>query len=150
MFWRLKGCNRCTGDLVMEEDSWRCWQCGHYYYPNVSQPSAHSSEPVSARQSHSFGRKKNGYGERADRNINSMIRAKRTSDESWWTRNQRIITFLDGGWPVRDIALVTGRGARQIRVVREKLIDLRVQAEVYRHRNLSNVLIEARFPRPSI
>ena len=34
MSWRLKSCNRCLGDLVNEDDEWRCMQCGHYYYPN--------------------------------------------------------------------------------------------------------------------
>ena len=26
---RLKGCNRCRGDLILEEDIWLCLQCGN-------------------------------------------------------------------------------------------------------------------------
>ena len=31
MFW-LKGCDKCGGDLFMEEDDWQCLQCGTYQY----------------------------------------------------------------------------------------------------------------------
>ena len=31
MFW-LKGCDKCNGDLFMEEDDWQCLQCGSYQY----------------------------------------------------------------------------------------------------------------------
>lgn len=130
MLWHLKSCGRCSGDLALEEDFWRCWQCGHHYYPKVFQRSEHPSEADSpSPQGHDLRRRKNGYGGRADKNINSMIRAKFVSDERWWTRNQRIIAYLDGGWPVREIALVTERGPRQIRVIRERLADLRAHAE---------------------
>ena len=33
MFCQLKNCRKCLGDLVLDGDEWRCWQCGHYYYP---------------------------------------------------------------------------------------------------------------------
>ena len=26
--WRLKGCSRCGGDLLMEDGEWVCLQCG--------------------------------------------------------------------------------------------------------------------------
>ena len=31
MFW-LKGCDKCGGDLFMQEDDWQCLQCGTYQY----------------------------------------------------------------------------------------------------------------------
>ncbi len=31
MFW-LKGCEKCGGDLFMEEADWQCLQCGTYRY----------------------------------------------------------------------------------------------------------------------
>ena len=34
MLCRLKGCDRCTGDLVMDEAEWKCIQCGRYYAVN--------------------------------------------------------------------------------------------------------------------
>ena len=32
MAWRFKGCKRCTGDLVLVDAEWRCFQCGRYYF----------------------------------------------------------------------------------------------------------------------
>ena len=31
--YKFKDCAKCRGDLVLEGDEWRCWQCGTYYYP---------------------------------------------------------------------------------------------------------------------
>jgi hypothetical protein len=36
MLWRFKSCGKCGGDLIAEDDEWRCVHCGRYYYPNVS------------------------------------------------------------------------------------------------------------------
>ena len=33
MLCKLKACRKCDGDLILDGDEWRCWQCGHYYYP---------------------------------------------------------------------------------------------------------------------
>ena len=63
------------------------------------------------------------------RNINAVIQAKRRSRERWWADNRQIITYLDQGHSVREIAALTLRGQRQIRTVRERLADLRVQSE---------------------
>ena len=30
--YRLKTCPMCQGDLFHEDEEWRCFQCGHYYY----------------------------------------------------------------------------------------------------------------------
>ena len=54
-----------------------------------------------------------------------MIRAKNLSDAKWWGRNWDIIAYLDEGRPVGEIAMITARGQRHIRVVRERLADLR-------------------------
>ena len=54
-----------------------------------------------------------------------MIRAKQVSDERWWARNREIIGYLDQGLSVREVAKRANRGERQIRVVRERLYDLR-------------------------
>ncbi len=32
---KFKDCSKCKGDLVLDGDEWRCWQCGTYYYPHV-------------------------------------------------------------------------------------------------------------------
>ena len=35
MLCKLKACWKCAGDLVLDGDEWRCWQCGRYY-PQLS------------------------------------------------------------------------------------------------------------------
>ena len=62
---------------------------------------------------------------RSARDINSIIAAKTQSDDRSWKRNKDIIRHLDEGHTVRDISFLIGRGQRQIRVIRERLNDLR-------------------------
>ena len=70
-------------------------------------------------------RRRTAYGARAARNINAVIRAKQASDQRWWSRNRYVIECLDRGLSVREVAHLAGRGERQIRVIRERLTDLR-------------------------
>ena len=128
MLCKLKACWKCAGDLVLDGDEWRCWQCGHYYYPkplfsdlspDVADAERHRT--VAGRMIAVHGR----AGRRAARDINSVIAAKDRSDHRWWARNQSIIRFLDEGRTVREISALIGRGQRQIRVIRERLNDLR-------------------------
>lgn len=148
MFCYFKGCTRCDGDLIFDEGDWRCWQCGQYYYaiPDASaeesypqpldeQPTSGPQDsasdyltgPMPEEEGHRSRRR--GYGARAERNINSVVRAKATSDERWWARNRQIIEYLDRGVSVREVARLVGKGERQIRVVRERLTDLRAATE---------------------
>ena len=127
MLLRLKSCGRCSGDLVLEEDDWRCWQCGHYYYPYILQlvdPLAEAGSPSAV--GHGRGRRRKWpYAGMPDRDVNSLIRAKNTSEDRWWARNKHIVAYLDEGRRVWEIALLTARSPRQIRSVRERLSDLR-------------------------
>ena len=44
----LKGCVKCEGDLFLEDDDWRCLQCGKYYYaPELVQFLRFQQDPVS-------------------------------------------------------------------------------------------------------
>ena len=131
MLWRFKGCSRCVGDLILEEDVWKCLQCGHYHYPDVPQlveaglgESAHL-----AHKDDGQAMTRPRYRGREDRDINSIIRAKILGDEKWWARNRQVIGYLNEGRPVREIALLTAKGPRQIRVVRERLNDIRAPVE---------------------
>ena len=65
------------------------------------------------------------YGARAQRNINAVVKAKQLSGERWWHRNREIIDALDRGLSVREAATLFDRGERQIRVIRERLAELR-------------------------
>ena len=124
----LKSCRKCGGDLVLDEDEWRCWQCGRYYYP-LPPPTDHRPVadkpvrvlvPVGEAVNVGFRR-----GRRAARDINSVISAKARSEHLWWRRNRETIRLLDEGRTVREVAVLLSRGSRQIRVVRERLNDLR-------------------------
>ena len=74
MLCLIKSCLRCGGDLVMDEEDWRCVQCAHYYYggrpnngthyPSSERPAAPSAvfspgndggslEPEPQREGHS-------------------------------------------------------------------------------------------------
>ena len=35
--FRLKACQKCRGDLVLDEGDWLCLQCGRYYYTGLYQ-----------------------------------------------------------------------------------------------------------------
>ena len=122
--WRFKGCTRCSGDLVTEEDLWICFQCGRRYYPKASQ-SVEVPQVINAQMSAAHGgrRKRRPGGGIAGRNINSLVLAQQMSDERWWANNREIIAYLEEGRPVREIAGLTDRGSRLIREVRQKLAD---------------------------
>ena len=132
MFCQLKSCQKCSGDLILDGDEWRCWQCGQHYYPRILQ----EERSVEPPPSDSLGpmewmekpRRLRGRCGRAVRNINSLIVAKDRSDERWWARNSEIIRYLDEGLSVREISALVGRGERQVRVVRERLNDVRASS----------------------
>jgi hypothetical protein len=58
-----------------------------------------------------------------------VISAKVRSEHLWWRRNRETIRLLDEGRTVREISVLLGRGSRQIRIVRERLNDLRTIGE---------------------
>lgn len=132
MFCQLKSCEKCSGDLVLDGEDWRCWQCGTYYYakpPVMDLP----PEPESARVSYDemtvLARPRRQRARRRTMtNINSVIMAKERSDQRWWTKNQVIIDFLNSGHSVREISVMVGKGQRQIRGVQERLRDLTLAA----------------------
>ena len=72
MLMNLASCLKCKGDLLHEDDEWRCLQCGHYYYPE----SPHAPETDSA---HEWIRRPSGGI--AGRNINAFITAQNRRDK---------------------------------------------------------------------
>ena len=76
---QLKSCHKCGGDLVLDEDEWRCWQCGQYYYPN---PARVDLPPRITGQERSKGEftamassGRRGSRNRSPRHVNSLIMA---------------------------------------------------------------------------
>ncbi len=132
MLCKLKSCRKCGGDLVLDEDEWRCWQCGRYYYPL---PPPSDLRPVADKPVRVLVLVGNAVNagfrrdRRATRDINSRISAKARSEHQWWRRNRETIRLLDEGRTVREIAVLLGRGSRQVRIVRERLNDLRTIGE---------------------
>jgi hypothetical protein len=145
MLCHFRGCRKCGGDLVFDEGYWKCWQCAEYHYPRCNKPldllqvepqeeekgpegcpEDASFEGGTAKES-STKKRRRTYGPRRTRDINTVIRAKRVSDERWRSRNQQIIEYLDKGLSIKEIAELTARGPRQIRGIRERLYDLRAE-----------------------
>ena len=155
MLCRFKKCGRCGGDLVLDEADWRCVQCAHYYYARPGstgheresgRPEAgavsgqgaadlreyHTLSPVSGaeRPAGPRGRRSSGGRPRSLRNINSLIEANSVGEAKWYAHNDEVIRYLDQGLSVREIAQLADRGQRQIRIVRERLAELRATGSV--------------------
>ena len=127
MAWRLKGCGACGGDLTQEDDAWRCWQCGRYRYTDIHRPQHRWEElrKQHRKQASAVFRVTRAHAGLAGANINGILRLRELRERRWWNRNRQVIDYLDEGRTVREISTLTHRGARQIRVVRERLTDIR-------------------------
>ena len=133
MLCHLKECQKCQGDLVLDGEEWRCWQCGHYYYPNIPELQLEGPDTMAMADSADLvgGKARRRRRSRwAVRDINNLIFAKDRSEKRWWDRNSDLIRLLDNGKTVKEIAATAGRSERQIRVIREQLNDLRAVAEM--------------------
>ncbi len=132
MLCKFKGCTKCNGDLVLDGDEWRCWQCGTYYYPKEPVMDLPLESQMSIQELPDADCEPEPRRVRARRrtmtNINSVIQAKERSESRWWSKNQDIIDRLKEGYSVRDISDLVGKGQRQIRGVQERLKDLSLAA----------------------
>lgn len=132
MLCKFKDCAKCQGDLVLDGDEWRCWQCGTYCYPNepvMDLPSESAvSEPVLQDVEYEGESRRVRARRRTMININSVIMAKERSENRWWTKNRDIIERLNQVYSVRDISVSVGKCQRQIRGVRERLNGMALAA----------------------
>ena len=128
MLCLLKNCRKCSGDLILDGDEWRCWQCGQCYYPMSESPDALEEPPnpemVAAGGEGVLGETRTRV-RRSPRNLNSRIIARDFSDNRWWDRNRDVIKYLDQGLSVREISGLVSHGELQVRIIRERLHDLR-------------------------
>lgn len=128
MIYLFKGCGKCCGDLVQDGDEWRCFQCGCVYYPQTltmeRQPAAADFERSDTVDVTGVDRKR-PVVRRTARHLNPVLAATRFNEEQWWAKNETVIYHLDQGKNVQEISEIVGQGPRQIRVVRERLRDLR-------------------------
>ena len=128
MQFLFKRCTKCMGDLIQEDDEWRCLQCGRVYYPECSPMEMRL--PVADREDREFTLEVGVHRERrkvrrSARHLNFGVECTRDNEEKWFDKNRQVIDHLDRGKKVREIAEIVGQGPRQIRVVRERLRDLR-------------------------
>ena len=122
----MENCGKCGGSVFKEVDEWRCWQCGRYYYvrldfmdfPDMDRSRAMSDDSDSGHRTR-----------RSVRSINSRIAAGESSNLQWWSRNRDVIRCLEQGLSIREIAIGLELGERQVRVVRQRLDDLRASTE---------------------
>ena len=123
-----KGCGKCEGDLLMDTDEWRCFQCRRVYCP-ARTPEEQQLDRTGFQESSAVS-KDSGRPKvrRSARHLNPVVAASKANEEQWWNKNQQVIFHLDQGKKVREIAEIVGKGARQIWVVRERLRDLRSAA----------------------
>jgi hypothetical protein len=125
MLYLFKGCGKCDGDLLMDTDEWRCFQCGRVYYP-ARTPEEQRSDRVAIQGSIAVDSDlERPKLRQSASHLNPLVAATRSNEEQWWNKNQQVIFHLDQGKKVREIAEIVGKGPRQVRVVRERLRDLR-------------------------
>ena len=128
MLYLFKACGKCGGDLLQDSDEWHCFQCGHVYYPQHSRMELPVEAPNVEEQDFAFepvdsqARRKI---RRSARHLNPSLESTRSHEKKWLKKNRQVIYHLDQGKKVREIAEIVGKGPRQIRVVRERLRDLR-------------------------
>ena len=126
MLCLLKNCRKCNGDLILDGEEWRCWQCGQYYYPRSLDPREEPLNPgLAAAAGENVDGDKRTRVRRSPRNLNSRILARDRGDSRWWERNRDVVKYLDQGLSVREISTLVSHGERQVRIIRERLHDLR-------------------------
>ncbi|MFP6634394.1 MAG: hypothetical protein VCB79_00540, partial [Dehalococcoidia bacterium] len=107
MLWLLKSCWKCSGNLILDGDEWRCRQCSQYYYPMSESPDTLEEPPnpemVVAGGEGVLGETRTRV-RRSPRNLNSRIIARDRSDNRWWDRNRDVVKYLDQGLSVREIS----------------------------------------------
>jgi len=138
MLVRFKACAKCQGDLLPDEEDWKCLQCGARYYseppvndeppdPPVPPENDGDSKPVSVRRS-SGGR----YGNFLPRSakINSLIDNRTRSVQEWIERHQEEIRYFFDGLSNQEIAEILAKDTRQVKRDRERFDDLYANGEI--------------------
>ncbi|MCH2509779.1 MAG: hypothetical protein MK109_05910 [Dehalococcoidia bacterium] len=125
MLYLFKGCGKCEGDLLMDTDEWRCFQCRRVYYPARTPEEQQLDRTAFQGSSAVCEDSDRPKVRRSARHLNPVVAASKSNEEQWWNKNQQVIFHLGQGKKVREIAEIVGKGPRQIRVVRERPRDLR-------------------------
>ena len=125
MTWRFKACDRCGGgDLTMDDGEWRCWQCGHIYFPPRRLDPLFRFDPTAIQSTDETANKRRRRST-GPRKINTVIQVSERNAERWWARNREIIDYLDAGKSVKEISFLIGRHAGHVRSVKDELSEMR-------------------------
>lgn len=94
MQFLFKGCIKCMGDPIQEDDERRCLQCGRVYYPERSPMEMQLS--VADRQNREFTLKVGVQRERrkvrrSTRRLNFGVGFTRDNEEKWFDKNRQVI-----------------------------------------------------------
>jgi len=128
MLYLFKGYGKCEGALLMDTDEWHCFQCRRVYYPARTPGEQQLDRTAFQGSSAVCEDSDRPEVRRSARHLNPVVAASKANEEQWWNKNQQVISHLGQGKKVREIAEIAGKGPRQIRVVRERLRDLRSAA----------------------
>lgn len=121
----LKACGKCGGDLKLDENEWRCWQCGHAHYTAVEMSrilEAAKSPPNPPKEDQPSKTKRRGgraYGSVGDHN--RQIERRNRAEKHFWEKNKEVIRLFDEGLTLKEVAAIDGRGERRLDVVRREV-----------------------------
>ena len=113
---------------MLDGEEWCCWQCGQYCYPIIESLDQREEPPnpsLAAAIGEIMPSPRKTRVRRSPRNLNSRIVARDRSDSRWWERNRDVVKYLDQGLSVREISILVSHGERQVRIIRDRLHDLR-------------------------
>jgi hypothetical protein len=106
--YHLRACTKCHGALVPFDDERFCLNCGKVYYPD--------SPDYSLYLYHEGGRKR--------REVPHYDADQAEVDIKWMLANGRILQMIKAGLSTGDISMRTGVEMRQVRAVRERLVQM--------------------------
>ena len=128
----LKTCGKCGGDLVLEDDELKCFQCGERYYPADPLLDALSNPPEDPPVEDPLlevpnrkARKRQPYGI----NVNAVVASQERRTKNFWRKNKAFIQYLDEGRSIKEIHDLTGKGERQIRNIQVELQERQAAGE---------------------
>lgn len=96
MWFRFRSCRKCYGDLVLDGEDWRCWQCGRYYYPMPPVKDPPPEPALAGQPGLALGKSVAGPKRRGSvRDINSAIASTNRLAARWWNKHLYVIKYLD-------------------------------------------------------
>lgn len=90
MLYKFKGCRKCGGDLLQDSDEWRCFQCGHAYYPRRSIAELRVEAATDQDRQFQFETER-PVVRRSVRHLTPDHQVTRSNEEKWLEKNRQVI-----------------------------------------------------------